>query len=402
MHFGMQEFATSGTVFHQAMESAEQAQMALYPFAAAGAIGGVSVGSIFACAFVILRHKIVGDTITAEQLVAAGQTDLRKKTIFKTLIRIGMPIALGAIVMQLSSVIDLATVTRQLGAALQADESYIRGIYGYGAEIAVDQIPNKIWGCYGIALTFFNLIPTIAQPFGLSAMPGITAAYTKHDQAGVRRNVESVMRITLLIVLPCGIGLSVMADPVLSIIYPNQLSMVAVVAPLLNVLAIAAIFAGLCQSVNSMLQSVGKYDLPVKIMAVGALAKLITNFLLVAIPQINIMGAAISTILCYLIIFFGGFIALMRATGAKLSYGKLFGKPLLSALCCGATAYLCFKLLAWLGLSLIPVTAISILAAVVVYVVMVFLTGSITKSEIYMLPKGEKIAKTLEKWGWIR
>ena len=46
-------------------------------------------------------------------------------------------------------------------------------------------------------------------------------------------------------------------------------------------------------------------------------------------------------------------------------------------------------------------TALAICIAAIVYVIALFLLKAIRKEEILMLPKGQKIAQTLEKHGWI-
>ena len=47
-------------------------------------------------------------------------------------------------------------------------------------------------------------------------------------------------------------------------------------------------------------------------------------------------------------------------------------------------------------------TIVAIVAAVIIYVVVLLILRTFTATEVKFLPKGEKIAKTLEKWHFIR
>ena len=77
-------------------------------------------------------------------------------------------------------------------------------------------------------------------------------------------------------------------------------------------------------------------------------------------------------------------------------------RPTVSALFCGAAAYIANNLLNNLDIDIKLNCIISIFFAVTVYIIMLLLLKAVTKNEVLMLPKGEKIAKILEKHGWIR
>ena len=140
----------------------------------------------------------------------------------------------------------------------------------------------------------------------------------------------------------------------------------------------------------------------------AAVVKIIANFVLVSIPSINIQGAVVGSFLCNIVMVGYGLIVLKKETGMKFNWNSLLVKPLISSLLSGAAAYAVNGILNRLleGYSINSVltagnisTVIAVFAAVVVYAVSLLLTGSLEKSDITMLPKGEKIAKVLEKYG---
>lgn len=404
MKLGLSEFERAGTVFGTPASSLQSAQEMLYPYAAAGAIFGVSCASIAACVFIILRYKIKGDGITKEQLDNADQTVMSGKAILRQIIRIGIPISLGAAVMQLCTLIDTVSVTRILSDVLQTNEALIREQFGYGADILTESIPNMLWGCYGIALIFYNLVPLTVQSFSTSAIPEVTESYVHKDYKRLGEKIRLTLRMSVLLGLPAGIGLIAVARPLITVFDPTS---VAETVPILCIISVAAIFSALCQPVNSILQSIGKYDVPVKVMVVAAVIKLVSNLLLIRIPALNIFGAAISSILSYGFLFITLLLLLKKHSGIKIGFLRFFFPTLLSALICGASAYGVNVL--WgmffpessrlvMGIGLI----VSVLVAVMIYLFSAILTGAITKNEINLFPKGKKLGKVLEKMHILR
>jgi stage V sporulation protein B len=200
----------------------------------------------------------------------------------------------------------------------------------------------------------------------------------------------------MLFAIPAGIGMSVLSGRILNLLFGSRPSEVAVATPLLSVLGIAVIFASACSPINSMLQAVGHAKLPVKIMIVCASVKLIVNYILVGIPEINIMGAAIGTLICYVLIMVTSLVFLFRITSFSPDYISVFIKPLASGLlCAGAavgSAYI-FDMFMPQRLSVIPAIAVG----ATVYAAALILLRAISEEDLEMLPQGEKLVAYYRK-----
>lgn len=395
---GMDEYSSSQTVLGVSFATAEDAKLRVLQIAAAGAILGVALGAFGSWFSVFIRHKKQGDRITEAEL-NAPQEDTPSRTIFKRIIKIAIPIALGSCVGQLTGVIDLWSVLNRLHFAVGSGFDVINDIYGSSIPDgkALDSIPNYLNGCYkGMAVTLYNLIPTFTVAFGVSALPAITMAWTERDGKALKENIEAVLRITMLLVLPAGIGMSVMSHGVLTLLFGGRPEEVEIAAPLLAILGIAVIFASACSPINSMLQAVGRADLPVKIMVWCAGFKLIFNYITVGMPSINIRGAALGTLICYVLIMTISLIFLFRITDLRINYMTVFIKPLISALMCAGSAYL----VSWLVMpysSENVATILGIAAGAMVYVASLVLLRAITEEDIKRLPQGEKLAAVYNK-----
>ncbi len=391
---GMSEFNKSGTVLGTVFDSYEAAELRVLQLAAAGAILGVAFGALGSWLSVYIRHKRRGDSITDEEL-SLPQDESSARTIFKRIIKVAIPIALGSCVGQLTGVIDLWSVLNRLHFAVDTNFEAMAQLYGAAipAGKSLESIPNYLNGCYkGMAVTLYNLIPTFTVAFGVSALPAITVAWTERNVASLKKNIEAVLRVTMLLVLPAGIGMSVMSNGILTLLFGGKPEEVIVATPLLAILGIAVIFASACSPINSMLQAVGRADLPVKIMAVCASIKLIANYIMVGIPEINIRGAAIGTLVCYVMIMTISLYFLFRITELKINYMTVFIKPLISALLCAGTAYIVSSALCVVAVSQNIATVVGICAGGVVYLAALVLFRGITEEDFKMLPKGEKLA----------
>ena len=150
-------------------------------------------------------------------------------------------------------------------------------------------------------------------------------------------------------------------------------------------------------------------------MIVGGAVKIGANLLLVGRPEINILGAALGTVACYVVICVMNCVFIYRRLEVKPSYARAFLRPLLSAAVMGVSAWAVYGLLSRLlrvpsfaamsallahgepvaRLPMLLAMVVSIGVAVVVYLVMVIVTHSVTMEDMKLIPKGEKIARIL-------
>ena len=166
----------------------------------------------------------------------------------------------------------------------------------------------------------------------------------------------------------------------------------------MSIYALGIIFVAIGTPICSTLQAVGRADIPLKALAAGVVMKIALNYILVGIPEINIQGAGIGTLICYLFVCAVTLLSLKKQTKVSLDFTGVFLKPLLCALICGATAWASQGLMALV----IPYklsTVIAIALAAIAYVFALFLTKTVTSKDLATIPKCKKITKVLEKFG---
>ena len=391
---GIYSFSTTGNVFGVVVASRAEAMTVLAPYAAAAAVSGVAISTAAGSVVIALYHLLQkGEAISGQSSMSSAKTA-------SLLIGMALPVSAGALVTNISSIVDLVSVMNRISFAAQHDwEALCRSHPDAMLQsMHAERVANFLYGSYtGLAITIFNLVPALTAALGTCALPMIAALSSQGRLSQLRQQVESVIRVTIILAMPMGLGICCLSEPILSAIFDSNPIEVAIAAQLLRPMGIAAVFVAVAGAVNSMLQAVGRVYVPVKMMLGGALIKFLINWALISIPAINISGAPWGTLGCYLFIMLGGTAVLMRTIDGDIGLFPMFLRPLFaSALCC-MTA---LSVLDALGgrysdkLALI----LSIFCGGCVYLVTLLLSGGIQENDLYLLKSDSKIKKLLLLW----
>ena len=347
------------------------------PLGAAGAIFGVTAGSAAALLYMWLykqrryRDEPIGDE---------ADTPDPDGLIFRRFLRIGVPIALGSSVLALLNLIDSSLCMGRLQDA--AHFSY--------------QQAKELTGVYGKAQTIFNLPAAIITPLTISVVPAITAAIVKKENDEATRISEDSMRIAAVLSLPMGIGLAVMAKPIMTLIFPGSH---ASGVTLLALLGLSSVFVCIVLMENAILQATGHELLPMLTMIAGGVVKVVINYFLVGRPEINIYGAPIGTLASYLVMAVMNFVMMCVVLDKNPRLRVILLKPLLCTLVMGAAAWA----LSGLGLRFAPAgrmglllaTLLPIAVAALIYLVLSILLRTVTHEDMALIPGGSKLARLL-------
>ncbi len=404
------QIALNGSVLGFKVETEADGAI-VYALAAAGAILGVTLGTVFGAIYTILRHRIRKDGIGKEQLINSPLASPKKTTI-KEIIAIAVPTAASSLVLNITNFIDTFMIQSRLESVVANNYDTIMGIYGSSvnaANIAKENIHTFLYGAYDTTLDFRNLVPTVMMTLGVSAIPIISAAVAKKDFKTVNGTVNTVFRITMLIALPAGAGFFALSEPIMNLLYKgteNEAG-IAIAAPVLGLYGLMMAILTLSSPLTNILQAIGRADVPAKALALGCVFKIGLNYILIGIPEINVKGAVFGTAFFYLLCIFYNYAVLRKETGVRIDIKTVIVKPLIAAVLCGGAAYGSYTVLCNVltfgdassrlnGQSLACLVSIGV--AVVVYAISVLLMKTLVKDDILMLPKGEKMAKILEKY----
>lgn len=399
---GAAEFAARGTVLGVLAGSPDQAEFLTLAFASAGAVLGVTAGSLGAAAYLGLRWKLKGDGVSLRERRHSPPARNWSATV-KSLLKITGPVAAGSIAMNAAGLIDATFLQSRVAELMERCPQRLLEVYrGMIPQTYLENteaVPTFLYGCYTLGMTLYLLVPALTQAIGMSALPAVTEAWARGERAQLKERMESVLGVAALVCFPAGVGLTALAEPISRLLYGGAST--PIVAGVLLTLGPASLLAAMTVPVSSMLQAAGRADLPVKLLAAAMALKIAVNWILCGIPEVNIQGAGVGTFVCYLFLTAAELWSLIRVTGVKLSLGRLFLKPLGCAILCGCAAWCAHRGLTRLGLGSGPATALGIFCGGAVYLAGLLFSHALAKKDLMMLPKGQKIAKTLEKRGWM-
>ncbi|MBR2895537.1 MAG: polysaccharide biosynthesis protein [Oscillospiraceae bacterium] len=358
---------------------------------AAGAIVGVSTGIVVAMLYMIFAHR------KQRPRTIGTDTPQSYATILRRLLGLGIPITIGQAGMSLLNLLDQKIILGQLQSL--TGRQIAQGILPDMTAAQIEEASSALYGQYTFSSTLFNLPSSFLPAIAISLIPAISVAAARKDHREVNRVVTTSFRLIGMLALPAGVGMSVMAGPILQLLYPAQTAAATAATYHLQILGIASVFVCIMLLTNSIMQAHGKVYLPIYTMLIGSTVKVIINYVLVSNPDINIKGAPIGTLICYGLIAVLNLGIVYRLLEDKPSYLRIFFKPVLASAAMGGSAWASYGLISrvlsggYAASSLVTLCAIGI--AVVVYFILVLALRIITYEDLKMIPKGEKIARLL-------
>ena len=342
---------------------------------AAGATIATTIATFSSFAYLFIYYRIRRREIGNEIQQSINYKYENVKTIIRRILMVSIPLTLSSIMTSFNKNIDSFTVKRILSTYMASDTA--QTLYG--------QLAGKVD-------TLTNLPLAINIAFATALVPAISSAKAKNDKETATKRTSFSLLTSMLIGLPCVIGMIIFAQPILNLLYPNANEG----ALLLQLISISVIFSILDQTINGALQGFGKVIVPAIALGVGCIVKLILNLILLRIPTLNVYGAAIGSIACHAVAFTIVFNVLKKYVKLDLPFRKFVLKPALATAIMGVCSYTIFLVLN----SIIPgnkATIVSMLSAVAIYLMSVIALKIYNKEDIYMLPKGQKIYEFLER-----
>ena len=359
-------------------------------FAAGGAIIGVTIGSALALVYMLGKFRR-----SYSQLPQTQEDPGTTREVTRTILSIAVPITIGSAGLQLLTVIESGLYMDRL-VDLIASNRYMGHMVG--GEVTAQKAAAVLNGLFKMAQTIFNMPCAFIIPITVSVLPAITSFLTMGDHQGVRETEESAARITGLLSLPCAVGLTVLARPVMALLGGYEGEQLEMSAQFMAILGITVFLYAIIQYTNSLLQAHGYVNAPVVNMLTSGVVRLVLVYVLVGNPNLGLLGAPIGSFIGYLLIAVLNLVSIRHKVEQKPKLLQNLLRPAIPSLVMGVVVFFCYRaLVAVLGAdgSRIILCGAPIAVGAVVYFVCVVLMKSITREDCLLLPKGEKIAKLL-------
>lgn len=297
----------------------------------------------------------------------------------KDIIKVAVPMSIAPILGGINKNIDSMTIVRNLKNFMTETEAKLQ----YGI------LSGKVDTIVAFPLSFNSA-------FSSALIPAVSAAKASGNFEYANKKIKFSMLVSLLIGLPSTVGMIALAEPILHLLFPNQPDG----AFLLQISSISITFIMLSQNVNAVLHGIGKIVIPAISLGVGLVIKLILNNILVGInPDIFILGgtagAATSTVIYHIVTFAIELSIMNKYVKVDLRMSHVL-KILLSTIMMGICSVFILNSLKTIFAEKICMV-LTIIAAVIIYILLILIFKVFSEEEIKTIPHGEKIYIFLKK-----
>ncbi|MDU5111816.1 MAG: polysaccharide biosynthesis protein [Clostridium sp.] len=273
-------------------------------FAAGGAAFGAAAGGVIGASYLYEKYKKVKKEMWNKRVKSNPE-------VLTSILRIALPISLGATVGTIMSLIDSILVPQKL---MQS------GVTSEMSTVLYAQLTGK-------ANVITNIPLTLSMALGTALIPIIAENYIMNRRKDVQDKVQLSIKLSMLIAMPCTLGLYFLAGPIMMIIFPGKYDGILI----LKYLSISVPFIIITQTTTSIMQGIGHYIRPIINLFIGCIVKVVLTYLLVPIPEINIYGAVIASIAAYIIATILNMISIKRKLKLSLNVIQTFIKPIIAA-----------------------------------------------------------------------
>ena len=245
---------------------------------AALAILGITVGSAisFLYMYICVKNNKSNDN--------KGQNyRYCRKEIKKQIARKSFPIAFGASLVSLSSMLDLLIIIRRL-ISLGASADYA----------------NMIYGNYStLALPMFNLVISVLSPLATAYLPRLSELHLSGSNKEYSKTLNRLLDITLTLSILASLCFYFFSFDLLDVLFSVQSS--AIGFELLGILSFGVCLLSVLTVVNTALESIGKVKSAAASLVIGCIVKLVMSYLLIGNKAVGVFGAPIGSVASYFV-----------------------------------------------------------------------------------------------------
>ncbi|MBS5647702.1 MAG: polysaccharide biosynthesis protein [Lachnospiraceae bacterium] len=352
---------------------------------AAGGTFGTVVSITVAMLFMMFVYTVQKSTLK-RQMRRDVTTHLEsERAIYRTMILTIIPIVLSTLIYNISNVADQGVFNKVLLSQGYTEKQY-----------------TSIWGIYsGQFRVLMNVPLSLASCLAPSVVPSLTAAMARGDRGDARRKIRTSVRFTMIITIPCAVGMAALAKPILTMLYPSLETGRPLAVGIMQAGALLIILYAFSTLTTGILQGLGKLQTPLINNAAALVIHFILLYVMLTAGNLNIYAVIWSNICFALIVSVLNAIAIARFLHYRQEWKRTFLIPVIVSIIMGAAAYLVYQLFHLVFGNTISVL-FAILAGVATYGIGLISFKGITVEEIAALPKGHLIVRLLRKTGLVR
>lgn len=352
-------------------------------YGAAGGTLGTSAGALFGLLFLIFVMRIYKPVIRKQSRRDRTRRLESWGSIYSALILTIVPVLLSTTIYNISSIID------------QGVFNHIMAFQGYTTKVY-----NSLYGIFSMKYKVLSNVPiALASAMASSSVPSISTAFAAGNTPLVRSKIYSAIRVTMVLSIPCAVGMGILASPILTMLLHDSTPLAA---NLLRIGSISIIFYSLSTLTNGILQGINRMRAPVIHAAIALVLHVIAFVIMILGFKWNIYAMVYADVLFAAIMCILNNLSIRKHIGYRQEFVKTFVIPLISAVFMGVVVWISYTGIHKITGSNTLGTLLSICFGIIVYFVSFLLLKGMDKEELQEMPLGRTLAKIAVKLHLIR
>ncbi|MDE6890907.1 MAG: polysaccharide biosynthesis protein [Lachnospiraceae bacterium] len=349
--------------------------------AAGGTIGtgaGVLAGLLFMLGMYALNKKTIRKRIERD----TTHEDESNGEIFKMILMVVTPFILSTGIYNINNFLDNTIYQRIMMDYRKLEEAVV------AMDLSVVAKGTKI----------SNIPIAFASAMSSALIPGISSDFARKRMSGVKDKVAKSVKVTMMISIPCAVGIGVLAKPIMTVIF-HQPESLEISSVLLTCMAVSIIFYGLSTLAQAILQSIGRMKTPI-INATAAVlihAGIMIGTMMLLDVKYSLYCYVFSTVLYSLILCVLNQCSVHHYLKYRQGVTKTFLIPIFASVIMGAASFGVYQGLYYLCKINIVALAVAVFVGAAVYFTLIIRCGVVSEAELRGMPKGHMLAGIAKK-----
>ena len=343
-------------------------------FGAAGSTLGTCMGALAGFIFIFIIYRMYKPVIAKQLKRDKTKLSYTTASASTTVMRTMAPIILSTTIYQISGIIDsslFSKITQSIGYS----KDITAGLYGiYSGEFRL----------------IFNVPMGITSSIAIALIPMITTAVVIGNRDIVIEKIESIIRLTTIVAIPCAIGLLVLATPVMHVLFGPDTQ---IAINLLRLGSVSIILYSLTTVTTAILQGLNNLRAPVINSAIALAIHVLFLVIMLRFADMNIYALAFGDLVFTFTLLALNLYSMYKTSGFRSEYLRTYVIPFIASFIMGGIAYFIYKVLYFVTHREFFPMLLAIIVGIIVYFISIVLFGGIDEDEMAMLPKGQKLVR---------
>lgn len=338
---------------------------------------GTAAGVVTALIFMLIVYRINKPVIANRLRRDAGAREDTYSDVFRMIFMMITPVILTTFINNASAYVDSYLYAGILG---------LKGVDADAISAAYGEFSNYYTPVINIPLA-------LASASSSAMMPEVSGAYALNDTKTVNSQILKTIRMTMFICIPATVGLTVLAYPIMGVLFPAASDLAS---SLLMTGSASIIFSALCTVSSCALQAIGKQRVAMINAGISLGINIATLAVILAVfPQLDIYAVMLAGIFFAIAYSILNTISMRKYLGFKNEFKETYVQPVIASAIMGVIAAVVYYALFYATRRPFIALVVAIIVGAFAYLVLYVVASKIKEEELRRFPAGGALVKIM-------